>query len=355
MVCLPRVQYSFVCIKVEKEKKQFPGRESKTLANRNVFALSVTILAVISALLYPTPLLQKCSAIPIPRPSGSQHTSHGNNRGAPLSVTTTSLPSGTVGVSYSATLTASGGKTPYTWSVVQNQLPPGLTLDAKSGNISGVPTEPADFTFTVEVTDRRGATASATLTISIASSQSTVAANPTSLSFTNVVVGTSAQQNVAITDSGSANVTFSQVTTTGTGFSVSNPALPLTLSPGQSMTLGVTFAPASTGNVVGNLSVASDATNSPLSVPLSGSAIAQHSVALSWTASTSTVTGYNVYRSSQSGGPYTKLDSSLITGTTFTDSTVQAGQTYYYVTTSVDSSNIESAYSNEVSAVIPTP
>ena len=323
---------------------------------KNVLALSVTTLVAVSALLFPTPLVKNSSAAPIPLSSSTRHTSHGNGHGSALSITTSSLPSGTVGVSYSATLTASGGRTPYTWSVVQNQLPVGLALDAKSGNISGVPTEPADFTFTVEVTDRHGATATATLTISIVGSQSTVAANPTSLSFTNVTVGSSASQNVAITVSGSANVTFSQVTVSGAGFSAASPSLPLTLGPGQSMTLGVTFAPASTGNVIGNLSVASNAPNSPLSVALSGSAIAsQHAVTLSWSASTSTVTGYNVYRSSQPGGPYTKLDSSLVTETTFTDSAVQAGLTYYYVTTGVDSSNTESVDSNEVSAVIPTP
>jgi fibronectin type 3 domain-containing protein len=121
------------------------------------------------------------------------------------------------------------------------------------------------------------------------------------------------------------------------------------------MNLGVTFAPAATGSVSGSISVVSNATNSPLSVPLSGSAVATHSVNLSWTASTSTVVGYNVYRSSQSGGPYTILDSSLIANTTFTDTTVQAGQTYYYVTTAVDTNNVESVFSNQVSAAVPTP
>jgi hypothetical protein len=57
----------------------------------------------------------------------------------------------------------------------------------------------------------------------------------------------------------------------------------------------------------------------------------------------------------QSGGPYTKLNSTPIAPTNETDSTVQSGQNYFYVVTAVDSSNVESAYSNEVSAVIPIP
>jgi len=80
-----------------------------------------------------------------------------------------------------------------------------------------------------------------------------------------------------------------------------------------------------------------------------------HSASLNWTASTSSnVTGYNVYRATQSGGPYTKLTSSPVVGTSYTDVTVQAGQTYYYVTTAVDSGGNESVYSNEATAVVPS-
>ena len=81
-----------------------------------------------------------------------------------------------------------------------------------------------------------------------------------------------------------------------------------------------------------------------------------HSASLNWTASTSSgVAGYNVYRGTASNGPYTKLTSALVVGTAYTDVTVQAGQTYYYVTTAVDSNNNESAYSNEAPAAIPSP
>jgi fibronectin type 3 domain-containing protein len=78
-----------------------------------------------------------------------------------------------------------------------------------------------------------------------------------------------------------------------------------------------------------------------------------HSAALSWTASTSTVSGYNVYRGTVSGGPYTLINPSLVTGLSYTDTTVQNGLTYYYVTTAVDSSGVQSVDSNQVTAVIP--
>jgi hypothetical protein len=79
------------------------------------------------------------------------------------------------------------------------------------------------------------------------------------------------------------------------------------------------------------------------------------SVILNWTASTSSgVVGYNVYRATISGGPYTKINPSLVANTTFTD-TVQAAQTYYYVVTALGPGNVESANSNEVTAVIPGP
>jgi hypothetical protein len=81
--------------------------------------------------------------------------------------------------------------------------------------------------------------------------------------------------------------------------------------------------------------------------------VIQPQVDLSWNASTSPVSGYNAYRSMTSGGPYTKLNSSLISGTTYADFRVQHGYTYYYVTSSVDSQGRESAFSNEASATMP--
>jgi fibronectin type 3 domain-containing protein len=85
-----------------------------------------------------------------------------------------------------------------------------------------------------------------------------------------------------------------------------------------------------------------------------GTAPTQHSVSLNWNPSSSAV-GYNIYRGTVSGGPYTMINSSLDGTTAYTDSTVISGQTYYYVATAVDASSNESAYSNQVQAVVPTP
>jgi hypothetical protein len=82
----------------------------------------------------------------------------------------------------------------------------------------------------------------------------------------------------------------------------------------------------------------------------------QHTVSLSWSASVSpNISGYNVYRSTLSGGPYTKVNSGLLGATAYVDKTVSSGQTYYYVTTAVNSSNAESGYSNEAAAVVSRP
>ena len=86
------------------------------------------------------------------------------------------------------------------------------------------------------------------------------------------------------------------------------------------------------------------------------SATISHSVSLNWAASTSpNIAGYSIFRSTASGGPYTQLNAALLTATSFTDANVTAGQTYYYVTTAVDTSNNQSAYSNQAQATVPSP
>jgi len=179
----------------------------------------------------------------------------------------------------------------------------------------------------------------------------TLVPSSSSLSFANVPVSGSSSQTLSLTNSGTENVTISNVTVSGAGFNASGIPVGTVLLPGQVATLAVAFAPAATGSVSGSITVTSDAANSPSVIALSGTS--GHSVLLSWVASTSAVVGYNVYEGSVSGGPYSKLTTSPVATTNYTDSSVQSGQTLYFVVTSVSAGNVESAYSNQTSATIP--
>jgi centrosomal CEP192-like protein/HYDIN/CFA65/VesB family protein len=180
-------------------------------------------------------------------------------------------------------------------------------------------------------------------------------ASPTSLSFGSITTGASGTQSVSLANTGNSSVSVSQISISGAGFSATGFALPVTLAAGQSTSFGVTFAPTTTGNLSGSVAVTSNATNSPLAISLSGSGAApvSHSVTLNWTPSTSSYAGFNVYRGTLSGGPYNKVNSALISATSFSDASVASGQTYYYVATEVDSTGAESVYSSEVTAAIP--
>jgi hypothetical protein len=216
-------------------------------------------------------------------------------------------------------------------------------------------TEDNQAKFTVLVSNSAGSATSNAATLTVSGATFLLSASASSLSFGNVNLSSSKPLSVTITSTGDSTVTVSNVTISGAGFNASGVSSGLILTPSQTATLTATFSPSASGNLTGSVSIASNATNSPDSISLSGIGVAPvaHSVQLSWSPSISTVAGYNAYWSSQSGGPYTKLTSTVDSALTYTDGSVQAGQTYYFVVTSVDSNNNESAYSNEVSAVVP--
>ena len=187
------------------------------------------------------------------------------------------------------------------------------------------------------------------------STTGTLTVTPTSMNFGSVDVGSSQAKTGSITASG-ASVTLSSSSSSNSQFTLGGVSLPTTIPAGQSIPFTLTFAPSTSGSATATVSFfGGSSTSATESVTGTGATI-QHTVALSWSPSTSaSVSGYNVYRANAAAGPYAKLNPSLNSSLSFSDSTVQSGQTYYYVTTATDASGAESTYSNQVQAVVPMP
>jgi len=197
------------------------------------------------------------------------------------------------------------------------------------------------------------------LTISLSGTGSAagqLTVSPASLDFGNVVVGTTASLTATLSAAGSS-VTVSSATSNSSEFTLSGQSFPFTLAAGQIASFTFSFRPQASGTDAARISIVSNASNSPTGESLTGSGTLSplHSIDLSWSPSTSAVVGYNIYRSGTSSGTYAKINSALNATTAYTDNTVQAGATYYYVTTAVDGSGVESAYSNQAQAVVPSP
>ena len=183
--------------------------------------------------------------------------------------------------------------------------------------------------------------------------------SPGTIHVGKVVVGTSGRRRGTLTAIG-ASVTVYSVDPGSSEFSIRGLSLPLTIAAGESAKFTVVFTPQTSGVASVTGSFASNASNSPMIATLrgTGTPAEAHMVSLSWTASTSShVAGYNIYRSiyTSACGSYSKINSGLNATTTYTDTSVAGGRTYCYVTTAVDSSDVESGYSNAAEAVIPRP
>lgn len=392
-----------------------------------------------------------------------------------LSANPTSLAFGSVVVgnnkSLTETLTNTGGSS----LTISSASITGSGMSTTGLTVPLTLTAGQSTTFTVKFTPTSGGAVNGNLTISSDASNptltipvsgtgvapGTLSANPTTLAFGNVQVGNTGSLSETLTNTGGVNVIISQANVTGTGFSITGLTLPTTLAPSQSVTFTARFTPTGTGAASGQLSIVSDASNSPLNIAMSGTGTAPgqlsvtpatlpfgdvfvgsssaltgtltatgasvtvssgtssssefvlsgitfpktiaagasttytvtfsptsagavsetltfvsnasnsptvqnltgngvaappHSVDLSWVASGSGgVVGYNIYRRKQSGSYGSPINTNLNADLTFTDNNVTAGQTYFYVVRAVDGNDVESANSNEVQAIIPTP
>jgi len=268
--------------------------------------------------------------------------------------------------SLSETLANTGGSTV---AISQANLSgAGFSVSGLSGfPISLTPNESVTFTATFTPTIAGAASGSLSVVSNASNSPlnialsgtgtaaGTLAVSPPSLSFGNVTVGSSSALSGSLTASGTA-VTVASASLSNGEFLLSGISLPTTIPAGQSATFAVAFTPQASGAASASLSFSSNASNSPTVQTMTGTGTApiQHTVDLAWNASADAV-GYNIYRGTVSSGPYTMINSSLDSTTTYTDSTVVSGQTYYYVATAVNSESQQSGYSNQATAVIPNP
>jgi hypothetical protein len=165
-------------------------------------------------------------------------------------------------------VTATGG-TPLSYQWQKNGT-------AISGAISASYTTPAETTadngaqFTAVVSNITGSATSNAATLTVNASTQVLNASPASLSFGSIDTGGTSTLGVTLTNSGNSSVTISGVSTSGEGFSASNVPSGTILAPGQTAALNVTFAPTSTGSLTGGVTVASNATNSPATISMTG-------------------------------------------------------------------------------------
>jgi hypothetical protein len=173
--------------------------------------------------------------------------------------------------------------------------------------------------------------------------QGTLTANPTSLAFGSVQVGNHANLSETLTNTGGSTVTISSATPSGSAFSITGLTLPLTLTTNQSVTFTATFTPTTAGSASGSISITSNASNSPLSIALSGTGTAAGTLAVSPT--TLAFGNVNVGSSSALAGSLTASGSAVTVNSASSNSsefvlsgislpiTIPAGQSSTYTVT----------------------
>jgi Carboxypeptidase regulatory-like domain/CarboxypepD_reg-like domain len=273
--------------------------------------------------------------------------------------------------------------------------PSGRTVAVSGANVTGInftATAQQGQTFSISGTiSPTAGGGGATVTLSGATTGTTTANSSGAYTFTGLVNGTYAvtpshigftfnptSRNATVNEANVTGLNFTATAQAGPTFSISGTISPTAGGSAATVILSGAAGATTTTNNAGNYSFAGLAngtyiitpsnvgyTFSPASqnatvsganlggVNFTATAQQAHSVALTWNASTSTVAGYNVYRSTVSATQYTRVNTSEVSGLAYVDSTVQSGTTYYYVTTAVDVSGNESTYSNEVSATVP--
>ncbi len=130
---------------------------------------------------------------------------------SPLTVNISSLPQGAVSVPYNGAFSVTGGVSPYTWSVASGQLPPGLSLAAGTGIVSGTPTASGNYSFAIKVIDSGTSVQSETTTVSVPIAAAPTTPTPLTINSSTIPSGMigSAYSNLLQASGGVAPYTWS--------------------------------------------------------------------------------------------------------------------------------------------------
>lgn len=334
------------------QSQQFHAAVSGTM-NKSVHWLvngtlggNATAGTISSSGTYTAPATAPSSAILVTAQSAAQPTVSASAKVSftPTTVSVSVSPvSATVQVSKSQQFNATVSGTNYTgvnWLV--NGVSGGnssVGMISSSGLYTAPSSVPAgSISVTAQSSAQPAATASAS--VSVLPVSITVSISPTSAS---VVTGQTEQFSAYISGTSNTAVTWLVSGVVGGNGSV-----------GTISSAGLYSAPSTVPS--GSVTVTAKSTANPSSSASASVSVispVNHSVSLSWTETGTSIIGYYIYRSTQPSGPFTKLNSSLDPATAYTDSTVVSGKTYYYATTSVNSSGTQSGYSNVAQAVVP--
>jgi hypothetical protein len=264
--------------------------------------------------------------------------------GSDACTVTLSSPAPIGGKNVSLSSSDSAATVPVSVFVAANATSAGFTA-----TVSSV-TSPHSVTLTASASG-----ASTTFVLQLTAAAPILSINATSVSFGAVVLSTPATQSVTLTSSGTAAVAVNAVSVTGTGFSVSGPAFPATLNPGQAVTVSVQFDPNATGSATGLLTIKSNSSINPTAtIGLNGSGM-PHEVDLNWNPPSGfadPIAGYNVYRAPSGSSSY-QLVGPSDAQTTYADTTIQSGQSYDYIVKTVGAGGLESAPSNIFTVALP--
>lgn len=199
--------------------------------------------------------------------------------------------------------------------------------------------------------------ASTTFSLQLNASIPTLNLSSASIGFGGVTLNTPETQSLTLTSSGNAAVTVNTATLSGAGFSLSPATFPITLNPGQDISLVLEFDPSTAGAATGQLTIDSNSsTGATTVVNLTGTGNApSYEVNLSWDEPNSpddSIAGYNIYRAASGSTMYQLLNSSTDSGTSYVDTSVEAGLTYDYYVETIDDLGVASVPSSTVALAI---